>query len=189
MTPWAQLEDVRYSWRWANGYGAAQPFESMDLAGVSRWDSVVDLGCGNAKLRSYFFWDYAGVDVSASLIADLRKLNWRYTEFYHASLDDLSCLAGQSFDVAACNDTLEHTPPEHVDAVLAAIAGVEAKLFVFNICCRDSSARGPNGETLHPTVRPPAWWLDKLRERFAVEVLKEEPTRLICKGTKICTTA
>ena len=182
MTEWAHLEDARYSWRWGHGYGAARPLESVILAGCNSRMKCLDLGCGNAVL-SHGFKDYVGVDVSSLQINVNKAAN--PGRYHHASLDDLSCVAGESFDVAVCNDTMEHIPPEHVDAVLASIAGVDAKLFVFNVCCRDSSSRGPDGETLHPTIQPPAWWLAKLGEYFTVEVLKEEPTRLICKGTKL----
>lgn len=182
MTEWAQLEDARYSWRWGNGYGAAKPVETVILAGCLPTMKCLDLGCGNALL-SHAFPKYTGVDVS-SLQVNINKCGHAGT-YHHASLDDLSCVAGESFDVVMCNDTMEHIPPAHVETVLASIAGVNSELFVFNICCRDSSSRGPDGETLHPTIRPPTWWLAKLGRHFTVEALKEEPTRLICKGTKL----
>ncbi|HMN39717.1 MAG TPA: class I SAM-dependent methyltransferase [Phycisphaerales bacterium] len=68
-------------------------------------------------------------------------------------------------DVVTCFDALEHLLPEEVDEVLAEMrrVGVEGGRFVFSICTRPSTIKVA-GEGLHPTVRPRAWWLERINE-------------------------
>lgn len=174
---WGKAEDARYSWLYQRNYGEAKPMQAIELAGLAPTDKVLDLGCGWAT-ASPFFEDYTGVDVSSHVIA-LNKRDKRGV-FHHASLHNLQCVKDQQFKAVICLDVMEHIPQAHVEATFHEIASLNADRFIFNICCRDSSNRGPSGETLHPTNKPPAWWRSELEKSFiGIEILKMEPARLI----------
>jgi hypothetical protein len=65
---------------------------------------------------------------------------------------------------------LEHLRPEQVDAVLAEMARVSER-FIFSISYVDSVNRW-QGQTLHPTVRPEAWWMMRLMRAGAGHLQK-----------------
>lgn len=76
------------------------------------------------------------------------------------------------FDGVICSDVLEHVPERHVDAVIAELFAY-AKLFVFaSVCCRPAKKRFPGtGINLHVTVRPFAWWEQKMRAANSANVV------------------
>lgn len=78
-------------------------------------------------------------------------------------------------DVVTSFDALEHLLPEDVDAVLAEMRRVACPKahFVFSICPRPSRTTVA-GEGLHPTVRPLAWWLDRIGQVGTVTAPKAE---------------
>lgn len=78
-------------------------------------------------------------------------------------------------DVVTSFDALEHLLPEDVDAVLAEMRRVARPRahFVFLICTRPSRITVA-GEGLHPTVRPLAWWLDRIGQVGTVTTPKAE---------------
>lgn len=78
-------------------------------------------------------------------------------------------------DVVTSFDALEHLLPEDVDAALAEMRRVARPRghFVLSICTRPSRTTVA-GEGLHPTVRPLAWWLDRLGQVGTVTAPKAE---------------
>jgi hypothetical protein len=60
-----------------------------------------------------------------------------------------------------CTDVMEHIPEQDVDRVLSNILASANKVF-FQIDCEDDKLGTLIGERLHLTVRPYAWWLEKL---------------------------
>lgn len=67
-----------------------------------------------------------------------------------------------------CTDVLEHVEPECLDAVLADLHRVTRKGCFMVIATRPASRAMVDGSNPHRIVQPSGWWLDKLRERFAI---------------------
>jgi len=78
-------------------------------------------------------------------------------------------------DVVTSFDALEHLLPEDVDAVLAEMRRIARPRghFIFSICIRPSKTTVA-GEGLHPTVRPLAWWLERIGRVGKVTAPKAE---------------
>lgn len=72
-----------------------------------------------------------------------------------------------TFGGVICTDMMEHIEEGDVDDVLSDIYSfVEDEGFVFfSICCLPARKKKlPDGRNVHLTVKPPAWWNDKLRK-------------------------
>ncbi len=87
--------------------------------------SVLELGCYDGRLLSFIPKPerYVGVDANWENGLDLARAKYgeRY-EFLDAQTpSDMTGISGR-FDLAACLETLEHVPPEHVDGYLSEIA-------------------------------------------------------------------
>lgn len=67
-----------------------------------------------------------------------------------------------------CTDVLEHVEPECLDAVLADLHRVTRKGCFMVIATRPAGRTMVDGSNPHRIVKPSGWWLDKLRERFAI---------------------
>jgi ubiquinone/menaquinone biosynthesis C-methylase UbiE len=65
-----------------------------------------------------------------------------------------------SFDAVTCFDCLEHLPEERLTAVLCELRRVAIKVLIITVPEIQANATGPDGELLHLTVRPLAWWLE-----------------------------
>jgi hypothetical protein len=61
-----------------------------------------------------------------------------------------------------CTDVMEHIPPEYVDRVLQNILQAAQHVF-FQISCVEDACGSLIGESLHLTVKPFDWWLQKLQ--------------------------
>ena len=69
-----------------------------------------------------------------------------------------------SFDWSFCCDVLEHIPPEKVDAVLQTILRSTDRGGLLTIAHYPDSMGSRIGETLHLTVKPWAWWAERLTD-------------------------
>lgn len=136
------------------GYGATNHGASaIPLVQRLKPRFVVDFGCGRndfiGALRRCGI-DGLGIDF-AFPEADITR-----------AMHKTGLLDGVA-DVVTSFDALEHLLPDDVDAVLAEMRriGRPRAHFVFSICTRPSRTTVA-GEGLHPTVRPMAWWLDRI---------------------------
>lgn len=136
------------------GYGATNHgAAALPLVQRMKPRFVVDFGCGRndfiGAVRRIGI-DGLGIDF-AFPEADLPRAMHKT-----GLLDDVA-------DVVTSFDALEHLLPEDVDAVLAEMRRVGRRKahFVFSICTRPSRTTVA-GEGLHPTVRPLAWWLERI---------------------------
>jgi SAM-dependent methyltransferase len=114
---------------------------------------VVDFGCGsNAFIRELRRRgaDGLGIDFAddrADILAPMHAVP----------------LAAGIADVVTSFDALEHLLPEDVDAALAEMRRIArpGAAFVLSVSTRPSRITA-HGENLHPTVRPRAWWLERI---------------------------
>lgn len=122
--------------------------------------SLVDVGCGHNEFAKAAAakWGIRAVGVdfacpSADLIAPATALPFE---------DD------GRFDVATSFDMFEHLPESEVDQAMAEMARVSDR-FIVSIAYVDSVNRW-NGQTLHPTVRPREWWVNRLVRAGALKI-------------------
>jgi hypothetical protein len=128
-----------------------------------QFDSLLDVGCGHNEFVKNFrkvrpAIRAIGVDFAcpgADLIATASALPF----------------ADKTFDVLTSFDALEHLEPEEVAPSLAEFARVSRR-FCFSICHRASVFLW-QGENLHPTVQPEAWWIEQIEATGGREIQKE----------------
>jgi hypothetical protein len=132
---------------------------------IARWQpkTVIDVGCGHNEFAQ-------------RLRQALPESSIIGCDFACASAD-LICWAHEipgpdkNFDVVTAFDVLEHLLPEDVDRTLAEWARISQR-FCVSISYVDSKNRW-QGQTLHPTVRPESWWIDRLMRAGAIEIRVE----------------
>ena len=138
---------------------------AISLIQESKPRFLVDFGCGRndlvRELRRLGI-DGLGVDFAFPEADLVRPM--------HAT-----ALQAGIADVVTSFDALEHLLPDDVDAVLSEMRRVARPRahFVFSICTRPSRTTVA-GEGLHPTVRPLAWWLDRIGHVGTVTAPKAE---------------
>jgi SAM-dependent methyltransferase len=76
--------------------------------------------------------------------------------------------ADKEFSVVTSFDMLEHLPECEVEAALAEMARVSTA-FIFSISYVPSVNKW-QGKTLHPTVRPETWWIEKIMQAGGVHI-------------------
>ena len=130
--------------------------------------SFLDMGCGRMQMcadvkRVRPDAVVIGFDVVVPLVLPPD------VQFIHSPMWDLSALEGQA-DMIGCFDALEHLYPEDVNKTLEAFhtALVPGGWFFTSISFQSSVILGPEGQNLHPTVHPFAWWVNRLDEWFDV---------------------
>lgn len=134
--------------------------DDIEMHAGSKLNTVIDFGCGAGLATAELIrrgYRATGVDFAANALSE----NVPFVEANLWSLPDY--LKG---DVGICIDVMEHIPPEKVDDVLENIAGAVTKC-VFHIESRPDAMGAVIGETLHLSVHPQKWWINKLGEHFA----------------------
>lgn len=160
----------------APGEGLAQVFLSQARPKPST--EVIDFGCGTGR--------------GALMLALLGKVKVVMVDFVRNGLDDdvraaLTTQADmlrfvkadleQALPVAAqygfCTDVMEHIPPDKVDRVLDNILLAAQHVF-FGISTVEDVCGAAIGETLHLSVHPFQWWMDKFTKRDCLVHWSEE---------------
>ncbi len=83
------------------------------------------------------------------------------------------CIAGldappSPADIVACTDVLEHIEPDCLDAVLDDLKRVTRKVAFLVIASRPALKNLPDGRNAHLIQEGEAWWMPKLKSRFAI---------------------
>ncbi|TWA68397.1 tetratricopeptide repeat protein [Azospirillum baldaniorum] len=131
--------------------------------------SVLDAGCGSGKTSRYILthapgeFDLHGFDIADNCLDPFfDPIKDRYLT--------VGCLWRREdvvgdYDAVICTDVMEHIPTDKVPDVLANLRAVCRRVAFFGIALVDD-VFGPLelGEPLHLTVKPPDWWLERLRE-------------------------
>jgi ubiquinone/menaquinone biosynthesis C-methylase UbiE len=170
-------EDDKYSFLWANGYRPARWKLLADALlksgrGVPGKPTLVDFGSGQGNAVEYFSrkgMKATGIDISRYAAERLRERGY---PCFWSSLDSLAGIPDDSFDFGFSNDVLEHIPEPYIDASLAEMRRVCARSLFLSICPTPSRNKSKEGENLHLTVRPKAWWEEKLKGIGAVREIR-----------------
>ena len=108
--------------------------------------SVLDYGCGQSRLYSKI----TGPDI---------------IDRYDPAISGIDHIPRDHYDLVICTDVMEHIPEEEVDNVLRELKSLGDTVYIV-ISCDLAAEILPNGENAHCTVRPPIWWIKKLREHW-----------------------
>lgn len=166
----SKMEAAKYEKMWAGHYRGAP---SPGLACVEKAHKffgnpmfrgclLFDFGCGSGKATKAFN------DLGYNAIGIDHAINAVETDivFVRSSLLELPPLMRPQYSF--CVDVLEHIPTDHVDDVLAVIGSCEEAAFL-QISLREDYGGKKIGETLHLTVKPKEWWLDKVELYFNIQ--------------------
>lgn len=118
----------------------------LDLVRRDGMRDVLDYGCGKQTL--------------AGMIAHVVPCRG-----YDPAISHLAARP-EPADLVTCTDVMEHVEPEHIDAVLDDIAALARKGAFFVISCERGGRKLPDGRFAHLVVKPPEWWMQKLKGRF-----------------------
>lgn len=114
--------------------------------------TLLDYGCGKAD-----GWKSGAIRISGLMAA----------RFYDPAVAEFAERPVGQFCIVVCCDVLEHVPESDVPAVLDDVLGFARRAAFFSICCRPSIGRFADGGDPHATVRPFAWWLERVAEARA----------------------
>lgn len=84
------------------------------------------------------------------------------------------------FDGVLCTDVLEHIEEKDLDGVLEQIYSKATKFVYLGVCTVPAQAILPDGRNAHVTIKPFAWWLEK------VSPFAKVGTQLYCYGNNKC---
>jgi SAM-dependent methyltransferase len=172
-----QVEDEKYSHLWAHGYRSAR-WKVLASRVVKRARTIspapriLDFGCGKGDALRFFEargFEAAGVDISAYAVDRLRAQG---KVVHQAALDSLTQFRDREFDIGFSNDVLEHVPEHLVEESLAEMSRVCSRFLFVSICPVPSRNRSREGDNLHLTVRPKAWWEERMSRLGKIEELK-----------------
>ena len=118
--------------------------EIHDLIKQTGAKSVLDYGCGKARLHRKGRTSHWGVEVS----------------FYDPAVEAFSKKPDGFFDGVICTDVLEHIPEEELEGVLKDIFQYTVKFVFLSISTKLADKKFPDGTNVHVTVKPEKWWIE-----------------------------
>lgn len=167
-------EQRKYERMWERAeYRAYAPGEAMAatflrVAHPPEGASCIDFGAGTG--RGAFLLALQGslnvtmLDFAANCLdADIQAMLPHQEKMFRFRQHDLTKPVPVSAQFGYCTDVMEHIPTADVMQVLVNVLQAAQHVF-FQISCEDDSCGKLIGHTLHHTVQPFAWWLDKLNK-------------------------
>lgn len=129
----------------------------------------VDVCCGRGEIVDYF--EYLGyMAMGTEIVPELMKDGRIHRMHPFPAANDLSIPYG-NIQILTCFDALEHFTEEGVDSALEMFSRSYSKEIILSISTKESTANTKHGkaegESLHLTVRPPSWWIFKLKKYWS----------------------
>lgn len=138
--------------------------------------SVLDVGCGHNEMIKAIRAHVAGCSSQSGYTSNITDEEFvsSLKEFYLGidfacpgadTQDDIvigTDFKDKHFEFVTAFDVMEHLQEDQLEAACTEMARVSSK-FIFTIS-HVPSMHKVNGETLHPTVRPQAWWIGFLMQ-------------------------
>lgn len=144
--------------------GPGIAFVNNALKYIKQGDSIIDFGCGTGDAAQAFIdlgHDVHAVDISVNgLRHDFGN------KFYQSPLHKLDKELPPA-KWGFCVDVMEHLPPSWVDLALKQMARKVENCFFVISGVPDTWGKKIN-ETLHLTVMPGNWWLDRIGAYWAI---------------------
>ena len=175
-----EIERLKYQKIWAVPiYHVNSPGERlvplfMQHCGWEPGDTLIDLGCGTGRAGKKFA--KAGMDVTLLDFVNAVDDN-NHLPFIEMCLWELP--KGETFDWIFSADVLEHIPTERVADVLDGMARLTGKGGMLQIAQFPDGCGNMIGETLHLTIKPTNWWMDKINARWNARIVDGESGRLL----------
>lgn len=178
------VEQSKYErlWREHDAYRVVAPGEILAdhflaLARPRPHQTVIDFGCGTGR-GALRIAQRTGATVRALDFVDgCMDAEVRQSGLVQFEQRDLTVplMLERPADFGYCTDVLEHIPPEDVDAVLANIVSSARRVYLC-ISTVDDVMGALIGEPLHLTVRPAAWWREKLETLLQCRIYEQQVT-------------
>ncbi len=156
------------------GFSLATLFFDFFKNSIQPHDSITDFGCGSGLSALAFLENELSVhliDIASNALSDkiaaLTLLYPNQIKFTQSCLWELSLEIPPS-DWSYCIDVLEHLPTEKIDLVLQNIANRTKKGGVLQVFLEDEPFGNLIGETLHLTIKPLPWWIQKIESHFSI---------------------
>lgn len=164
------------------GEGLAQLF--LQIARPKPGSEIIDFGCGTGR-GGLMLAVLGGMKVTLvdfvrnSLDEDLKDMLVTQKHVLRFLKHDLEQKLPIAAEYGFCCDVMEHIPTDKVERVLANVLMAAQHVF-FSISTVDDSCGKLEGETLHLTVKPPAWWADQFQKLGCmVHWYKESPGAVV----------
>jgi protein-tyrosine phosphatase len=175
-------ESLKYGKLWEiPQYRETSPGESvvqlfLSLAKAKPMTDVIDFGCGTGRAallmaalppQLYGSLRVTMIDfVRNSLDPEIQQALETQKHMLRFVKHDLEQPLTMAAPLGFCADVMEHIPPDRVDQVLDNILHAAEHVF-FAISTVPDNMGELIGETLHLTVQPFSWWLEKFQKRKA----------------------
>jgi 2-polyprenyl-3-methyl-5-hydroxy-6-metoxy-1,4-benzoquinol methylase len=78
-------------------------------------------------------------------------------------------------EMVACIDVLEHIEPELLDNVLDDLQRCTLSIGMFSVSTEPALKTLPDGRNAHLIIKPSAWWLPRIQERFDLHIFQKTP--------------
>lgn len=141
---------------------------------IQKGQTIIDFGCGTARTAPLLtaaslqvvLIDICVDSLDPEIFLETFSSKPAYT-FFQESLWELSEKVRPA-DWFICFDVMEHLPEEKIESALEGFAKRTKLGGAFSIgLCEDLSGK-LIGETLHLTIKPASWWLDRIERHFKI---------------------
>ncbi|MCK5707615.1 MAG: class I SAM-dependent methyltransferase [Candidatus Aureabacteria bacterium] len=157
------------------GERAIDKFGLIDLLRKSQVKTILDAGCGSGKLMQKILEECGseftvhGFDIADNCL----------DPYFNNIKDDILTLGvlwnpddfNKKYDAIICTDVLEHIPTNKISQVLNNLFRC-TNTFCYLAIALFQDGFGPEilGESLHLTVKEPAWWLEQIKNAGFKEI-------------------
>ena len=159
---WTEIPNYR-----TNSPGEKLVAQFLREAAWNKGDTLIDCGAGTGRASKRLA--DAGLNVLMVDITRTATDDGIDLPFFAACLWELPLpVLNQRFDWVYCCDVLEHIPTEHVDETLDGLQAMTGKGAFLQIALFNDGFGQRIGQPLHLTVKPAAWWLEKVEKRWRI---------------------